>query len=33
VDFARNDELFVKLSGDAVKGAFTPPSWVPNPPE
>ena len=33
VDFARSDELFVKLSGDAIDGAFTPPSWVPQPPE
>lgn len=33
VDFARNDELFVKISGDVVEGAFSPPSWVPNPPE
>jgi hypothetical protein len=33
VDFARSDELFVKLSGDAIEGAFTPPDWVPNPPD
>lgn len=33
VDFARNDELFVKINGDAVEGAFTPPSWLPNPPD
>jgi hypothetical protein len=33
VDFARDDELSVKLSGDALDGAFTPPNWVPNPPD
>jgi hypothetical protein len=33
VDFARNDELFVKLSGDPIEGAFTPPDFVPNPPD
>jgi hypothetical protein len=33
VDFARSDELFVKLSGDTIEGAFTSPDWVPNPPD
>ena len=33
VDFARTDELFVKLTGDGIDGAFTPPDWVPNPPD
>jgi hypothetical protein len=32
VDFARSSELFVKLSGDLIDGAFTPPDFVPNPP-
>ena len=31
VDFARSDELFVKLSGDLIDGAFTPPTWSPTP--
>jgi len=29
----RSDELFVKLTGNAIDGAFTPPDWVPNPPD
>lgn len=33
VDFARSDELFVKLRGDLIDGAFTPPDFVPNPPD
>jgi hypothetical protein len=33
VDFARSNELFVKLSGDLIDGAFTPPTWLPTPPD
>ena len=33
VDFARTHELFVTLKGDVLDGAFTPPDWVPNPPD
>jgi hypothetical protein len=33
VDFARAGELFVTLKGDNIDGAFTPPDWVPNPPD
>ena len=33
VDFARSSELFVKLSGNLIDGAFTPPSWLPQAPD
>ena len=32
VDFARSSELFVKLTGNAIEGAFSPPDFIPNPP-
>jgi hypothetical protein len=33
LDFATDHELFVKLTGDGIEGAFTPPDFVPNPPD
>jgi hypothetical protein len=33
VDFAHSSELCVTLKGDVLDGAFTPPDFVPSPPD